>query len=125
MEKQEKRTQNTGDSVTLCPTKKGGGWKLVHKGIWYYVSKKHFDQMLAGESTLKSGGCIFNKWLPDEERVKSAPRPSRATGEYDFKNEESAAGVLRRHGFVDEAREVQAETARRLAEEALAEPEEV
>lgn len=46
---------NDGDRVTLCATKAGNGYKVVHNGIWFYASKRQLMELIAG----KQRACTF------------------------------------------------------------------
>lgn len=50
--------KNDTDSITLCRTKNGKGFKLVHNGVWFYVANKHILGLLRGER----GSAVFNRW---------------------------------------------------------------
>ena len=41
--------------ITMCPTKAGKGFKVVHEGTWYYTSISELFKMLNG----KTSACKF------------------------------------------------------------------
>ena len=41
--------------ITMCPTKAGKGFKVVHEGTWYYTSIGELMRMIGG----KANACTF------------------------------------------------------------------
>lgn len=37
-------------NITMCPTKKGNGYKVIVDGVWFYTSIRELQKMLRGEA---------------------------------------------------------------------------
>ena len=46
--------ENNGETVVLCPTKAGNGFKIVVNGVWYYAAKRNVWSVLR-----KGQSCVF------------------------------------------------------------------
>jgi hypothetical protein len=47
---------NNSERITLCATKVGKGYKVVHDGVWFYTSKDSLLDMVSG----KAKACTFS-----------------------------------------------------------------
>jgi hypothetical protein len=55
--------ENTNEqTVTLCPTKAGNGYKVVVNGVWFYASKQQVMDLVSG----KQKACTFHT-IKDEQ----------------------------------------------------------
>ena len=59
----DNNTADRKETATLCPTKRGNGFKVVVDGIWYYASKAQVLQVVEGIQS----ACTFHT-IKDEEQ---------------------------------------------------------
>ena len=80
---------NNEETVVLCPTKAGNGFKIVVNGIWYYAAKRNVWAVLR-----KGQSCVFRTIDANgtsgrsDGMGKSFPKRAERTLEIDYSDPE-------------------------------------